>query len=149
MSFLWSPSKPEAPASEVKGKAQEFDDLLDAKDLELQAILGGGAPAESGAQSKSGADANPYVNTAEGSASSSKEKTGARAGRVKVPAPAALAAAPETKLQDQKMVLGVPRNYVVVVAMALIMAGFFSVYAGDIWGDTELNSKTIETEPAR
>jgi hypothetical protein len=156
MSFLWSTAKPtEAPASEAKGKVTEFDDLLNSKDLELQAILGGAPSADDASKKSGGADTNPYVNlTVEGGTISSKEVTGpsgsrgskARAKPGASPAAAAAAAAQDTKLASDQKLFGVPRNYVVVVAMALIMGGFLFQYMGDVWGDTELNSKTVETE---
>lgn len=156
MSFLWSPAKPtEAPASEAKGKVNEFDDLLNSKDLELQAILGGAPPADDTSKKNGSADVNPYVNlTVEGGTISSKEVSGplgARGSKARtkpgaLPLSAAAASAQDTKLASDQKLFGVPRNYVIVVTMALIMGGFLSQYMGDVWGDTELNSKTVETE---
>jgi len=154
MSFLWSPAKPtEAPpAVEAKDKVNEFDDMLNSKDLELQAILGGATPADDASKSKGAEDTNPYVNlTVEGGAMSSKEvSSGSRGSKARTKpgaAPSAAAAStPDAKLANDQKLFGVPRNYIIVVSMALIMGAFLFEYMGDVWGDTELNSKTVETE---
>ena len=134
MSFLWSPAKTNDSAAAESNK-KEFDDLLASKDLELQAILDGGAPASPPAEQASNEAAIP--------AAVSNTR---RAQRTSAPA-AGTSAAPiagDAKLDlSPKLIFGIPRNLVIVVSMIAFAGAMVIKYMDGMWGATDLNEKTI------
>ncbi len=137
MSFLWgSPTKsvPEPVAS----VASEFDDLLNAKDLELQAILDGGLMGKPSEEARSNVGNDSMVpSSAPGSRISTRHTT-VESGVVATPVVTGLTSKSNV---ETKMWLGVPRKYIITILVTISMGTIIAKYMESIWSDTDLNEK--------
>lgn len=135
--FLFGAAAPPSPAP-VPDVSSEFDQLLNSKDLELQAILGGNTPAAEATA--------PAPAATDSLISNSAVVSGARPVRQQTVAPAP--APSSTRVTTEiKTVLGIPSKYVITVLLTIVVGLLIYFMQSAIWRDTDLNEKKTGNFP--